>query len=143
MRFIQISLDGSNKETYESVRIGSDFDRVIKSIRALIRAGFTVSVNTVLMRKNQYDILAIVKLCESLGVNYYKVSPLMETGRASEEQPSKQLSLAEYREIYQNVLEYKNARKPGGMQVIFYQNTVRPEVKNISWMPEEHFGCPA
>lgn len=143
LRFIQISLDGSNKEIYEKIRIWSRFSKVVSSIRDLIESGFVVSVNTVLMRPNKGDILDIIKLCEALKVNYFKVSPLMETGRAVYNSKSLQLSIEEYREIYEQLIQYKNSSNDNGMKIIFYQNILRPEIKNIEWMPNEHFWCPA
>ena len=83
LKFIQISLDGANKQIYEKIRVGATFERVIDSIKLLVSSWFIVSVNTVLMKYNQGDEINIIELCKDIWVSYFKVSPLMETGRWS------------------------------------------------------------
>lgn len=143
LKFIQISLDGSNKKIYEKIRVGASFERVVNSIKLLVSSWFTVSVNTVLMKYNQGDEINIIKLCKNLWVNYFKVSPLMETWRWSINMNEIQMSLIDYKKIYKKLLKYKESHKEDDMQIIIYQNILKPEVKNISWMPENHFWCPA
>lgn len=140
LKFIQISLDWSTKEIYETIRVGSNYNTVINSIKALVENWITVSVNTVLMQPNKKDIFNIVNLCESLWVSYYKVSPLMETWRWTD--PSLQLDKNELKQIYMDLLAYKKQNN-NKMKIIIYQNVLEPVVKNISRMPENHYWCPA
>lgn len=143
VKFIQISLDWSNKQIYEKIRRKWNFDKVIESIKLLISSWFVVSVNTVLMKYNEHDILNIIELCKTMWVSYFKVSPLMETWRWLTHMHEIQLSLLEYKAIYKKLLTYKKDNESDPMKLIIYQNILRPEVKNIQWMPEEHFWCPA
>ncbi|EKD25622.1 MAG: radical SAM protein [uncultured bacterium (gcode 4)] len=143
MKFIQISLDWSCKEIYEKIRKKSDFDKVINSIKLLIASWFVVSINTVLMKHNKDDIINIIKLCNSLWVSYFKVSPLMETWRWFTNMDNIQLSLIEYKKIYKTLLKYKKDHWSDAIKIIIYQNILKPDVKNINWMPKEHFWCPA
>lgn len=143
IKFIQISLDGSHKNIYEKIRRKSDFNKVISAINKLIEAWFVLSVNTVLMKHNKDDIINIIKLCKNLWVNYFKVSPLMETWRWSSNVLDLQLSLNEYKNIYKNIIKYKQSHLKDDMKIIIYQNILKPDIKNIDWMPDNHYWCPA
>lgn len=141
IKFIQISLDWSNKEIYEKIRKKANFEKVIESIKLLIQNWFIVSVNTVLMKYNKDDIINIIELCKKIWVNYFKVAPLMETWRWWVNDI--QLKLSKYKRIYTEILKYKGNNVSQKMKIIIYQNILQPEVKNIKWMPDDHFWCPA
>jgi radical SAM protein with 4Fe4S-binding SPASM domain len=72
---IQISIDGVRRETYETVRVGSKYERVIgnvKRLTALKRAlgadRPVVQFNLVLMRFNVEEAPAYVRMAHELGV---------------------------------------------------------------------------
>lgn len=54
-----------------------------------------------------------------------------------------QLELDEYKKIYKKLLVYKKNHSSDALTIIIYQNILQPEMKNIKWMPEDHFWCPA
>lgn len=74
-RFI-VSFDGATKETYEDVRRGADFGRVVENIRTLVsernRAGLEkpfVEMQFVVTSRNFSEIPLFKSLCEDIGVD--------------------------------------------------------------------------
>jgi MoaA/NifB/PqqE/SkfB family radical SAM enzyme len=72
---IFLSLDGATKETYEQIRVGADFDKVIANARRLIRLKKElgkkrpeVKINAVVCSSNYRELPAIVALAHDLGV---------------------------------------------------------------------------
>lgn len=61
-----ISVDGVRKETYEKIRIGSDFNKLIKNIELLnkykqkYKSNITTNINFVILKENCKEILEIV-----------------------------------------------------------------------------------
>ncbi len=72
MSFV-VSLDGATKATYESIRRGSDFDRVMANIERFRAAldGVTTQVSLAhcLMRPNWHEFLDLLLLAEELDVD--------------------------------------------------------------------------
>ena len=76
-----VSIDGATRDTYEAIRRGASFDRVIGNVRRLIAArdgrGLTaprVRFDVVLMRRNVHELPAIVglaALCGAGAVNFF------------------------------------------------------------------------
>lgn len=72
---IFLSLDGATKETYEKIRIGADFDKVVANARRLIRLKKDlrkkrpeVKINAVVCSTNYRELPAIVALAHDLGI---------------------------------------------------------------------------
>jgi MoaA/NifB/PqqE/SkfB family radical SAM enzyme len=70
-----ISIDGATKETYESIRIGGKFDKLMSNIKALNAAKEDLSsrlpkiwFNITLMRSNIRELPHLVKLAHTLQV---------------------------------------------------------------------------
>ncbi|EKE30258.1 MAG: PpqE2 [uncultured bacterium (gcode 4)] len=143
LKFIQISIDWSNEETFEKIRIWWNFNQVTESVRKLVKAWFTVSINTVLTKLNHLEILDIIKLSQELGASFYKVSPLMETWRWKTNKNSLKLTKSELRGVYSKILKHQINYKKGDMKVIFNINLIKPTIKNIFWMKKWHYWCPA
>ncbi|MFH1741980.1 MAG: radical SAM protein [bacterium] len=73
---ISISLDGSRPETFESIRPGADWNRVLENIRNLVQlrnaAGSPyprIRLNYVLMNRNIDQVVEFVELAKDLGVD--------------------------------------------------------------------------
>jgi radical SAM protein with 4Fe4S-binding SPASM domain len=66
---ITFSLDGSDNETFEKIRINGDFDKVTKNIKALIDSNPSINVIlwSVITLENIHDYEAIIDLAHSLG----------------------------------------------------------------------------
>jgi uncharacterized Fe-S cluster-containing radical SAM superfamily protein len=81
---VQISIDGSTKETYENIRRGADFDKLIKNIRYLTdlrrKRGSLLprlQFNIVLMKSNLEELDGFVDLAESLEVDWIAARHLL------------------------------------------------------------------
>lgn len=71
---ITFSIDGATAETFESIRIGGKFEQIQKNIQNLNRIRSdkkqpTLSVWTVVTKKNIHELPQIVKLASDLGVD--------------------------------------------------------------------------
>jgi radical SAM protein with 4Fe4S-binding SPASM domain len=72
---LSISIDGATKQTYERIRVGAKFDRLIANIELINLAKLAVGsetphicFNTVLMRSNIAELPTLVRLAHSLRV---------------------------------------------------------------------------
>ena len=79
---VTVSIDGARAETYESIRVGATFARVMRGIRALADAGrrhgsHTLSFSFVAMKSNVDDIPHLVDLCHEVGAIGVHVEPLL------------------------------------------------------------------
>nr|MDD3720750.1 radical SAM protein [Candidatus Gracilibacteria bacterium] len=143
LKFIQVSLDGATKTSFETMRPGSNFELIKENIRKLVENDFVVSINTVLTKINHLEIIDIINLSQDLGASFYKVSPLMETGRGCDNKLDIQLTLKELRLVYENIFKYQEKNQNPKFNIIVNKNVLNPSIKNIDWMPECHYGCPA
>ncbi len=71
--WICISMDGASKDTYEKIRIGSDFDKVAENVARVskMRSGRVpkIMINFVLMRMNFHEAEDMVRLAARLGAD--------------------------------------------------------------------------
>jgi radical SAM protein len=82
VRAISISLDGSTAATHEGIRqVPGHFAQTIATVRALVRHGFTVQINTTVMRRNVEELPAIAALMKDLGAHVWEVFFLVHVGR--------------------------------------------------------------
>jgi radical SAM protein with 4Fe4S-binding SPASM domain len=72
---IFLSLDGATKETYEQIRVGANFDKVVANARRLIEIRREmrqkrpeVKINTVVCATNYRELPALVKLAQEIGI---------------------------------------------------------------------------
>jgi AdoMet-dependent heme synthase len=65
---VMISIDGGNKETYENIRIGANFEKVVKVAVGCVQEGILEAINFTVMKKNFREIPEIFKLAASIGV---------------------------------------------------------------------------
>jgi radical SAM protein with 4Fe4S-binding SPASM domain len=72
---IFLSLDGATKSTYEQIRVGANFDKVISNARGLLRIKREmrkkqpeVKINTVVCLTNYHELPAIVELAHDMGI---------------------------------------------------------------------------
>ncbi|UCF93544.1 MAG: radical SAM protein [Desulfobacterales bacterium] len=71
--WICVSMDGATKEMHESIRIGSDFDRVCENVAQIAalrrRRAPKTMINFVLMEMNFHQVEEIIRLAARLGVD--------------------------------------------------------------------------
>jgi MoaA/NifB/PqqE/SkfB family radical SAM enzyme len=72
---IYLSLDGATKQTYEQIRVGANFDKVISNTRRLLEIKRAmgkkrpeVKINTVVCLTNYHELPAIVELAHDMGI---------------------------------------------------------------------------
>jgi len=73
---ISISLDAATKETYDKIRLGSDWDKVIKNIKTLVKLRNEsvtkyphIRIDMVMTKQNVHELPLLVKLGKELGVD--------------------------------------------------------------------------
>jgi radical SAM protein with 4Fe4S-binding SPASM domain len=72
---IAISIDGATKETYEKIRVGANFDKVIKNVKNLVKIRNqlgkkpTIRLGFVLQSENKEDLLKIINLGKLINVD--------------------------------------------------------------------------
>ncbi len=65
---VQVSVDTSKPETYEKMRPGAKFERVMESCRLISKAGIKLQLSNILFTDSIDDMLDYVDLCIELGV---------------------------------------------------------------------------
>ena len=88
---ILLSLDGATKETYESIRVGANFENVLANARGLTRIkrelGRTkpeFKINTVVSLTNYKELAGIVELAHDLGVGMVSMVNIITFGDTAE-----------------------------------------------------------
>jgi len=82
---VSISLDGATAHTHEDVRqVPGIFADTLDAVRRLVAAGFTVQINTTVMRSNVQELPGIAALLVELGARIWEVFFLIKTGRGTE-----------------------------------------------------------
>ena len=65
---VMISIDGATPETYEAVRRGASFERVVQAARACVRDRLLEAINFTIMKRNYLEIPGILELAVSIRV---------------------------------------------------------------------------
>jgi radical SAM protein with 4Fe4S-binding SPASM domain len=65
---VMISIDGATATTYEAIRGGANFDKVIEKAEDCVRKGLLEALNFTVMRANYTEIPGIFKLAKSMGI---------------------------------------------------------------------------
>lgn len=75
LHFMAISMDGATKDTYEAIRVGASFERLVENIRSLVKernlrgqASPSIDLQMVVTKRNIYEIDTFERLARSLGV---------------------------------------------------------------------------
>lgn len=140
LKFIQVSIDGASGSTFSKIRKGGDFSAVTKNIEKLSKH-FIVSTCMVVNKLNYEEIEDVIDLSIKLGAKFFRIIPFMEVGRASN-MGKLQLEKNEFQNIYRMIID-KRKKIDGKFFIQLNENLVVPNRKNISWMPDNHYGCSA
>jgi MoaA/NifB/PqqE/SkfB family radical SAM enzyme len=78
---VSVSFDGATRETFETLRPGANFPRILDNIRALRAAAPQAEIvtSTVVSRRNLHEIAAIVQLARTLGMDEVHLAPVDHT----------------------------------------------------------------
>lgn len=109
---ICISIDGAKKETYEHIRVGARFDKLIANIQALNRAKQQagsdtphLQLNIVLMRSNIQELPALIRLAHELQAGTVGAVHMVSFENAA----AKDESLAQHKELCNRMLDEARA----------------------------------
>jgi len=91
---VMISIDGTTTATYESIRDGASFEKVVEQTRNCAQEGILEAIDFILLKRNYTEIPAIFKLAASVGAPKITLIGLKPCRDYSEEL----LSPQEYRE---------------------------------------------
>jgi MoaA/NifB/PqqE/SkfB family radical SAM enzyme len=88
---IFLSLDGATKDTYEQIRAGANFDKVIANAKRLVRIKREmrkkqpeVKINTVVCSTNYRELPAIIELAHEIGVGMVQLVNVITFENTSE-----------------------------------------------------------
>jgi len=65
---VMISIDGATPETYQAIRNGANFQRVVQSARNCAKEGLLEAINFTILKTNYKEIPGILELARSIGV---------------------------------------------------------------------------
>ena len=97
---IFVSLDGATKETYEHIRVGAKFDKVIANVRRLVQLKREqgkrlpeIKINAVVCSTNYHELPLIVELAHNIGIGMvqfvnvitFETTESLETARIRKE----------------------------------------------------------
>jgi len=91
---VAISIDGATTATYESIRSGASFEKVVEQARNCAQGGLLEAIDFTILRRNYTEIPAIFKLAASVGVPKITLIGL----KPCHDYPGELLSSREYRE---------------------------------------------
>ena len=84
--YVGISIDGATAPTYEKLRLGGKFDSLIKNIKFLASMpdkktyGFPLNLNMIVQAQNYHEIVALVELGKSCGVDNVSFTYIRDWG---------------------------------------------------------------
>ncbi len=78
---IQISLDGSTSEINDALRGAGSFERIVKGILNVVKAGFEPTATTAVTKNNVDDVSEVTKLLAKLGVKTHHLLWAHKRGR--------------------------------------------------------------
>lgn len=73
---INISFDGGSKAVYENIRIGANFDHVVRNIELLKESQFNVSLAFVMSTQNYHDLFNFLDLAHQLNITVVNLKPV-------------------------------------------------------------------
>ncbi len=82
VKAVSISLDGATAHTHEGIRgVKGHFEDTIAALKLLADKGFSVQVNTAVMRDNVHELPAIAQILKETGISIWEVFFLIHVGR--------------------------------------------------------------
>lgn len=112
--FISISIDGVTKKSYESIRIGAQFEKVIANLKNLIkyrnlsRSKTKIHVFFVFQKNNIKELIGFIKFADSLGVDALNGDVAISFGNAKNED-KRDIELDEIEKVRDELKEIKKS----------------------------------
>lgn len=113
LKDIKISFDGSKKDTFEKIRKGANYEKVIKNITAIIKIRErmepsqepTITLQMTIMKSNLNELLEIIHLAYELGVDRLKAYHLF----SFDSKMDNEIAIGdEYQRIHKQAIDYGN-----------------------------------
>jgi len=79
---IQVSVDGACARTHDGIRGIGSFDKAVRALQLLVRAGLCTAIGTVACQSNYREIPDMLRLTLDLGVRSFHLMGLQPAGRA-------------------------------------------------------------
>ena len=105
------SIDAATKKTYEKIRIGSDFDRLIENIKTFIKIkkelnkrNPTLRLEFVAMTQNIHELLPYIDLAKRIGINIIVVSHVITFSEEQEKQALYNHNAPKHRQIWDEAM---------------------------------------
>ena len=128
---VQISLDGSTAEQHDWLRCQEGaFEKAKDAISFLNNARVTnkeklgLSVACTPNKKNIESILDTIDICEGLGVDLFRVQPLMLLGRAERNLQNFVPTAKEYRELKNKLFHRRDQNKMSNKMTIEWEDPI-------------------
>ncbi len=153
--FVQVSLDGAKPETHDTFRGRRSFERTIQGIKNAVESNMTVGIATTVTKHNYHEVMDIIDLAESLGVDIFMHYNFIPTGRGKdiiqldltpeerEELLSTMASMTHKRRIslLSTAPQYSRACKNFHTLSLTHFDTFGQKGKNIDFLAEFVGGC--
>ena len=65
---VHVSVDGASKETYEKIRVGGEFGRVMENLKLLAGSGIALCINTMMYESTLEEMPKMIELASEVGV---------------------------------------------------------------------------
>jgi len=136
-----ISLDGYKPEIHNFIRGDGNFEKSICFIKRVIKQGFRVTINTVAMKQNVKDLMAMRCFLEKLGISRWRISIPREQGETI---INKKLIIPKWEDIftaYKELLNY-SLKSPSKMRIQLSSIFKSEFLKNKAYyLYDESNGC--
>ncbi len=117
LQFVQVSIDGSSRETHERIRGAGTWEQTLSGIEALKRSGIFVVLNYILIPEmNTDEAPEVLQLVKSAGVAGVKFARLLLQGQARQ---SFQQSSHDYLDTFRRIVKSSEACKYRGFLFFF------------------------
>lgn len=134
---IQVSLEGLQYKN-DLIRGRGSFQKIISSIKLLVKHGLKVAVSFTLTKYNASDVPALIELCEKLKVNCLGIRRAVPLGGGKKYLQKQLLSPLEVKKIYNYIEKKQNElSKRSGLKIlrgceegIFYQENQNFNINN-------------
>ena len=137
---LMLSIDGDNATTYEAIRGGANFSRVIEQAQNCVREELLETINFTVMKANYTEIPGIFEIAESLGVKQINLIGFKPCHNYNCNNDNGILTPSEYLEAINFAC---NAARKTGVSFYFDEPFFWPVVKNRGLhaeMPASHSG---
>lgn len=115
---VQVSLDGASPESHDWLRNKPGaFEKAIMALKLLNKAGVGTGVSCAPTQKNYKEIADVAMICKKLGVEQFRMQPLMLLGKAKKHLSEYMLSDCEYRRVCDVLMDIKYEYIDDGMTV--------------------------